>query len=63
MKPDYSRLSKSQIKEKIAELTERIMLSYTVAQKEKRENRKRLRKEIARLETELQERQNENRRS
>ena len=63
MKPDYSRLSKSQIKEKIAELTKRIMLSYTVAQKEKRENRKRLRKEIARLETELQERQNENRRS
>ena len=56
MKPDYSRLSKSQIKEKIAELKERIMLSYTVAQKEKRENRKKLRKEIARLETELHSR-------
>jgi len=52
MKTDYSQLSKSQIKEKIAELTERIIFSYA-GRKEKKENKKLLRKEIAKLKTEL----------
>ena len=56
-KTDYSKLSKPQLKEKIAELTERMVMSYgEIQQKEKRENRKRLRQEIARVKTELNSR-------
>ena len=54
---DYSKLSKPQIKEKIAELTERIMKSYGfTSSKEKPENRKPLKKQIAKLKTELNSR-------
>lgn len=56
MKPDYSKLSKPQLKAKIAEFTERIMFTYPAGQKEKQGNRKRLKKEIARLKTELNRR-------
>jgi len=53
MKTDYSTLSKPQIKEKIAILTLDLMQSFY---KGKKERKKKVRKEIARLKTELSRR-------
>lgn len=56
-KEDLSKLSKPQLKARIAELTESLMGTYGMIRKElKPENRKKYRREIARLKTELNSR-------
>lgn len=57
MKTNYTKYSKPQLKEKIKEFEMRIMKSYgSIEKKEKKENRKLLKKEIARIKTELNSR-------
>lgn len=54
MKTDYTQFTKEQLQDKIIEFQMRITKSYgKVVIKEKPENRKKLREEIARLKTEL----------
>lgn len=56
MKTNYTKFTNEQLKEKTKELLFRIMQSYSIRQKEKKENRAKLRKEIARIKTEVNKR-------
>ena len=58
MKTNYTQFTKEQLEEKIIELEMRIMQATKkmVSPKEKPENRSRLRKELARIKTELNKR-------
>jgi len=56
MKTNYTQFTKEQLEEKIKELLFRIMQSYPIKQEEKKANRTKLRKEIARIKTELNKR-------
>ncbi len=54
MKTDYTQLTKEQLQEKLKEFEMRVMRSYgIVGKKEIPENRPRLKKEVARIKTEL----------
>lgn len=53
MKTDYTQFTKEQLQGKIIDIEMRIRQSYGMAKKEKPENRKKLRKEIARIMTEI----------
>lgn len=65
-KEDYSKYTKAELKKLIADLMMRIMRTYGFTEtkkSEKPQNRKKLRKEIARIKTELnsrREKENEN---
>lgn len=56
MKTNYTQFTKEQLEEKIKEFQMRIMWSYGIRQKEKKGNRTKLRKEIAKIKTELNKR-------
>ncbi len=54
MKTDYTKFTKEQLQDKIIELEMRVMQSHgMVRKKEKPENRNKLKKEIAKIKTEL----------
>jgi ribosomal protein L29 len=61
MKTDYKHHTEKQLKEKIEELSFHIMQSYSMAEKAKAkpENRSKMRREIARIKTELKRREDE----
>ncbi len=59
MKKDYTKYSNEDLNKLLKDFRMRVMKTYTFMKKEKTESRKRLRKEIARIETELTRRKNE----
>jgi len=57
MKPDYKRTSKKKLEEMIKELDLRIMRTYTFKKEKDLKIRSKLRREIARIKTELRGRE------
>ena len=55
-KKDYTKHSNEDLNKLLKDFRMRVMKTYTFMKKEKVESRKRLRKEIARIETELSKR-------
>ena len=56
MKIDYKRLSKEKLEEMIKEFDLRIMRTYTFKKEKDKKMRSKLRREIARIKTELHQR-------